>query len=540
MPLYTDNDDAARSFSRAVLLSEFRAASRPLDQAESAHVTEQLTHLLEDYYVHLPLKRSSLGIDPVQETSILKSELDFLPNETEFHRRLFGILKRLRDRHTAVRLPSPWREAVAFLPFAVESFFADGRRRVLVSMVMGENEDPQFVDGVEITHWNGIEIGRCIELLSWTTEGANPYARIAIALRSMTARPLAYMPMPDEDWVTLTYLGSGGERTLVIPWRVYFPDAQSSTAAANTTASSEQALTKGLDRSTLLVNSAWYDLYVPRGASADARSELTVDPRFSDLVQVKVISSRAHEWGYVRVFSFEVDDPAAFVSALARLLQELPQRGVVIDIRGNPGGSITAGEGFLALFAKDTPSLQRLSFRNTRGTQLLGSLAPFQPWSKSINMQIETGDLFSQAHALTDVTEWTVDVYRGAVVVIVDALSYSASDFLAAGLQDNGIAQVLGVDPVTGAGGANVWSHSALSELVAAAGGTDITPLPGNFDIDLSVRRSSRVGSWDGIPVEGLGVLADTTYQLTREDVLGDNSGLLDFAAHLLETAQPR
>jgi hypothetical protein len=101
-------------------------------------------------------------------------------------------------------------------------------------------------------------------------------------------------------------------------------------------------------------------------------------------------------------------------------------------------------------------------------------------------------------------------------------------------MQDNGLATILGVDPVTGAGGANVWDHSTISLLVAEAGGDDISPMPVDFDINVAVRRSTRVGVHDGLPLEGLGVFADEHYMLTRDDVLGNNEGLLQFAANLL------
>jgi hypothetical protein len=53
-------------------------------------------------------------------------------------------------------------------------------------------------------------------------------------------------------------------------------------------------------------------------------------------------------------------------------------------------------------------------------------------------------------------------VYYGPVVLITDALSYSATDIFAAGFQDNGVGVVLGTDGNTRAGGANYWSLDNL------------------------------------------------------------------------------
>ena len=53
-------------------------------------------------------------------------------------------------------------------------------------------------------------------------------------------------------------------------------------------------------------------------------------------------------------------------------------------------------------------------------------------------------------------------VYYGPVVLITDALSYSATDIFAAGFQDNEVGLVLGTSGNTGAGGANFWSLDDL------------------------------------------------------------------------------
>ena len=53
-------------------------------------------------------------------------------------------------------------------------------------------------------------------------------------------------------------------------------------------------------------------------------------------------------------------------------------------------------------------------------------------------------------------------VYYGPVVLITDALSYSATDIFAAGFQDNDVGKVLGTGGNTGAGGANFWSLDDL------------------------------------------------------------------------------
>ena len=46
-----------------------------------------------------------------------------------------------------------------------------------------------------------------------------------------------------------------------------------------------------------------------------------------------------------------------------------------------------------------------------------------------------------------------------------------------------------------------------------------------------AVRRSTRVGARSGVPLEDLGVEPNVLYEMTRQDVLGDNENLIAFCA---------
>jgi hypothetical protein len=131
------------------------------------------------------------------------------------------------------------------------------------------------------------------------------------------------------------------------------------------------------------------------------------------------------------------------------------------------------------------------------------------------------------------------------VVLVTNALCYSATDIFTAGFQDHKIGLVLGVDKNTGAGGANVWTHDLLKTLLdvppddpAAAGddaGNPFVELPRGAEFRVSVRRTLRVGSeHGGTPVEDLGVEPDERHDLTRRDLLSDNEDLLTKAGKLL------
>jgi hypothetical protein len=129
-------------------------------------------------------------------------------------------------------------------------------------------------------------------------------------------------------------------------------------------------------------------------------------------------------------------------------------------------------------------------------------------------------------------------VYQGPVVLITDARCYSATDIFAAGFQDHKIGPVLGVDANTGAGGANVWTHDLLRQLLEKPGDPDpqspYQKLPKGAGMRVSIRRTLRVGAFAGTPVEDLGVIPDERHDLTRNDVLHDNADLMDRVGELL------
>jgi peptidase S41-like protein len=531
MSLFAKPAIASDFWDRSPLLIATRDIGADLSVAERIEVCEQLLVLLRDYYVHLPLKRSSLGIDPVQQLLILTDSVQYLYSDGDFFRRLVEIIRSLRDRHTLFQLPYPYSAMVAYLPFALESVTDEnGRRHLILSKVMFDVGDPTFVPGVEITHWNGIPVASYIEDLSWSNDGAHPFARIALALRSLTVRPLGYLAAPIEDWVTLSYVGSAGNGATAVPWKVYFPGSSTSLAAAGLSYESGSALVEGLDRSTLAVNGAWFDLYSRQSGAAAAEWQ----GRWAQNVKSRTVTTSTGKWGYVRIYSFEAEDSAAFVSDFADMLDTLPQDGLILDLRANPGGTIPSGEALARLFTEREVQTEPVCFRNTPAVRAIGDNPSFLSWRRSLDMQIDTGEVFSQAFPLTPATLGDRGRYPGPVVLIIDSLCYSTTDFFVATMQDNGLAEIIGIDPVTGAGGANAWSQATLREIVNSVGGPDLGLLPRGMQVSVPMRRSIRVGSRSGLPVEGVGVFAEHAYALTMRDVLADNADLIEHAGLIL------
>jgi len=119
--------------------------------------------------------------------------------------------------------------------------------------------------------------------------------------------------------------------------------------------------------------------------------------------------------------------------------------------------------------------------------------------------------------------------------LITDALCYSATDIFTAGFKDHGLGKILGTTDNTGAGGANVWTHSLLLNLTKDVNEVSkyFQPLPYGANFTVAVRRTLRVGSNAGIPVEDLGVKPEIVCRITRNDLLNKNVDLISKACEI-------
>ena len=225
------------------------------------------------------------------------------------------------------------------------------------------------------------------------------------------------------------------------------------------------------------------------------------------------------------------------------LLAKLPQDGLIIDLRGNPGGLIWAAERLLQLFTPAPISPTRFSIIASDLTRSMTD-APqnrrsLSPWRRTLLDAIGTGEVYSQSVPITPYERCNDigQVYGGPVIAVVDATTYSAADLFAAGFADNRIGTVVSVGRATGAGGANVWRADTLNS--ALAGTPHRLPrLPQGVGFTIAVRRATRIGASDGAPIEDVGMVGHRTYAMTRNDLLHGNVDLLSFCARLIE-AQP-
>ncbi len=540
---------AGLSWAEAVAAAPPRA---PLTQLERNNIITMFTELLDGLYVHLPLKRAMYGIDPVQQLRRLHERARLMTDDA-FHREIGSILTNLRDAHTAYIAPSPLAGTVARLPFLVEQFGSEGAPRFIVSKIIPELiTDPGFAEGVELVEWNGVPIADAVRRRGESERGGRPDSAMARALDSLTFRPLGIGPPPDERWIIVGYR-IGDDETVHehrFDWRFIYPgpapDAAHPTApaAAATAIHPDRALVRRAKKLSFNAE-LWRNERRDRIAAAgvDMGGSGWITGQFQDNVSARIVPVAGRDCGYLRLWSFELSDDDGFVAEVVRLLAELPQDGLIIDLRGNPGGLIWAAERLLQLFTPSSIAPTRFSIIASDLTRAMTD-APqnrrsLSPWRRTLLDAIGTGEIYSQSVPITP-TERCNDigqVYGGPVITVVDSTTYSAADLFAAGFADNGIGTVVSVGRATGAGGANVWWADTLNSVLA---GTpyNLPRLPKGVGFTMSVRRATRIGASDGAPIEDIGIVGHRTYAMTIDDLLHDNTDLLTFCGRLIE-AEP-
>ena len=514
-------------------LREFIDAIEPFPLEDRYRLVEQALALLEGAYVHLRLKRAMHAVDPVQRLRLLQRNLEEL-SDRQFHTELTTIFNSVRDLHTVYQLPDPYRGHVATLGFLVERYFtpARGEPRYVVSKVHEELKHEGFDVGARIVRWNAIPMHRAVRLNAERQAGSNVPARLARGLEAMTLRSLRSTLPPDEDWVMLEVDAPGRRGTFEtrIHWRVVPADTldgrpQDPVATLGTTLGIDAG-----NEATRQVKRRFFSSSekAQRSAAQELRSVLRFERR-------TVLGRRV---GYLRIFSFNVAAARRFVELVAEILRRLPQRGLILDIRGNPGGNILAAEGTLQLLSEEDVDPARFSLTTTALALGLCDANPdFRGWSPSIEAAVATGEAYSQALPISNPPELARDLprYAGPVVLVTDAMSYSAADIFAAGFQDNfeddPRRQILGTDARTGAGGANVWTHDLLRVWLPDL----LEPLPQRAGFRVALRRTTRVGiQYQGLPLEDLGVQPDDVHLLTKVDITNGNRDLIRKATRML------
>jgi C-terminal processing protease CtpA/Prc len=521
-----------------------------LTRDERLTLIDQAMLMLQEVYAHLPLKRALHAIDPIQRLQLLRLRHDAL-DERSFQSEILDIFIGLRDLHTNYTLPKRYWPKFAFLPFRIEEYYDENRdRKYLVSWVSPQNTEPRLKPGVEVTHWNGSPIDIAVARNAAREAGSNPEARRARGLEALTLRWLGASLPPDEDWITLTY--KAGAKTIESrhEWQVVHQDELPALFGSGGGAKGLTGAGIGLDVKTEMLRRIRKVLFDPPAvraeAEANARRERGDAPARADVSSMPdvyprwgTVSTPSGDFGYVRLVTFAPPEGNVdgAVAEFVRILRTLPNRGLILDVRGNGGGYINFGERILQTLTPRAITPEPFHFVTTAFTlKLTESVEWLREWAGPLATALSTGAGFSQGFPLTDPHECNNigQVYQGPVVLITDAFCYSTTDIFTAGFQDHEIGTILGCHSNTGAGGANVWDHAELLQQLDVSP-NPFTALPGEAGLRVAARRSTRVGTRAGVPLEDLGVAPDERYYMTRADLLEHNVDLITKAAQILK-----
>ena len=421
-----------------------------------------------------------------------------------------------------------------------------------------------------MTHWNGTPIQLAVEANAAREAGSNKAAQHAQGLQNMTLRAINMSLPPDEDWVDITYKVDGATHETRVPWRVFETGAEVTDPGTLPSLPTGVKVAAhhlvGMDLRTELTRRVKRRLFAPatmqrvpgpKGAKKAAKAARAGarKPRVSatlaagpvatnrpDEIKARIVDTPSGTFGHLRIFTFHMQDQNidAFLNEVARLLSELPPKGLVLDVRGNGGGYVIAAEFLLQFLSPRRIMPEPFQFVSTPGTTgLARTVADYEDWKASLEEAVTTGSAYSTAFPLytADVVNSVGQLYQGPVVLVTDAQCYSACDIFAAGFQDHEIGPVLGVEANTGAGGANVVTHEDLRTEWSDG---PLKQLPKGVQMRVALRRCLRVGTRFGQPVEDLGVVPDALHALTKRDLLEENTDLMAAAGALLAQRTPR
>lgn len=528
-----------------------------LSTHQRREVVRTFITLIAGLYAHLPRKRATYGHDPVQRLRSLYQRLDSIEDD-EFHRSMAEIVTDLRDAHTRYIGPASVHGQVAFLPMLVERYTEDSRDHYVVSKIFAADSGEEahfaeegFEEGVELTHWNGVPIDLAVERYADRETGGRPDARKARALESLTFRPLRYALLPDEDWIVVSFMGSDGQPGEIrLNWR-YASEADEPRvaevegAAQLAYAGDPAAEAVRRIKKMLFATDNWYRAdrgQIPSVEQSLSAYEATggwLTGKFEDAVAARAVDLSAGRFGLLRLWSFDLRDDDGFIEEVQDLLSQLPRKGLIIDLRGNPGGLIWAAERMLQLFTPNRIEPTRFSILATDLTRTMAAARHnrqrLAPWRRSLDSAVDNGEFYSRGIPLTPPERCNDigQIYPGPVVGVVDANTYSAGDLFAAGLVDNRIGTLVSVDKATGAGGANVWYPSHVSQALVGTPAA-LKPLPQGITYTMAFRRAVRVGDVAGTGIEDLGIPGHLHRPLTKLDLTVRNLDLLEFCGQLL------
>lgn len=537
----------AAKVTRDFILTAANSASLTL--TERVSIIEYVITQQKDIHPHRAFHLSFLKVNIIPKLrALLRRVKDATePNLTneQFHSAIISILNEIDDLHTLYISPSVLRSSLAFLPFRLTEFYRrkNGRPRFAASEVIAEALTPRqrslFKPGVEIISWNGVPIRKAVKGSGKSGFGANPSAKLARGAQDLTNRFLGFQTFPDAGPFVIKFKTRRGRiRTIRLDWIYTSIPLQIANflfgippATTSTTTAARQIV--ALPKTVRMANNNNGRVRGVKRTTVQVQPLLSFN-LFAEMVDVGKLGS----YGLITMYDFSPPNNDLWFAEVKRLLfEQLPQTGVVLDLRNNLGGSGVVCQRVAQLFT--TSTVQSIGTVQ-RTTQLGGGLAldlpkgqfvsdaDFAQYQLDVQRSIDTrADFtpFQDGNLTPFINSDGPALYPGPVIVLTSAKSYSCAEVLAINFLDTDprIGRVIGVHKATGGGGGSLLTSAFLSQF-------GFTPPPAIF-FRSNVFRLERTGVNQGKTFEWFGITPEKQYFPTQFDAKSGDIDLLKFLA---------
>jgi hypothetical protein len=482
--------------------------------AQRKTVLSDAKMIINDIYINKEIKIKDFGINPSKDLAEIEKNVETMPIQ-EFHERLSALFTSFRDRHTLYYFPKPFACYNTSLPLVLREVLNEKGESVIAITGVGSNPDvikllksPILAKrGDTLIGYDGMPVGEAIEKGMPISFGANKSSARMLAISDLVFIEHDLSLLPKKDSVKLVFKNRQGKTySQELPW---------------------------------IVKTDWSCL-----GNSDEKSAPREDNN-DDMFAYHVLKNQYGDFGYIWINSFEASQlsDSQIVTRFKEIMRDdfANTDGLMIDIRGNGGGSTVIAERMLQLFSPKPVKPLNYIFKVTAPTlHMMKTVFPNDPFTAAAIEAQAQGKAYTKPLPLISEEQMNDlgQFYFKPVAVFNDGICYSACDMLSAQMQDNKLGVVFGENESTGGGGANVFKLSkTLSNLASSPG--PFKPLPNGQDIIFAFRQTIRTGVNAGKLIENVGVKSDIINPPTIKDIYLDDAEQLMIVGKYLSDKSP-
>lgn len=263
----------------------------------------------------------------------------------------------------------------------------------------------------------------------------------------------------------------------------------------------------------------------------------------ASILGAEVISlPRSVRYGKLTITNFDPVDDDEFYSELKRVLALLPDWGLLIDIRGNPGGSSDCVKWVWELIFSASAPQYPMVLKCSKFLSYIFHITR-NPLAEAIRTNMEAKQSFTgPLQSLTKDLRRFPRTYAGQhIILLLDSMSGSGADIFSSMMKDevtNESTMIYGTDSVSQGGGSTSIHMSDLFHLLRSD--PRFSDIPPKTDFTISYSRFYRTGESSGAMIEYFGVEVDRQYYESRRDILFKEEGMLEYFGRVFRKMHQR